>query len=54
MRALLVVFAQPLLDEVLHLFDRLEQVDIEYLVPVSSVEALDVGVLVWLPGFNEA
>lgn len=48
MRAWLVVFAQPLFGNVLYLLDGLERVGIEHLVPINSVEALNVGALVWL------
>lgn len=50
MRALLVVLEQPLLGDVLHLFDGSGQVRVEDLGPVGPVEALDVGVLVGPPG----
>lgn len=48
MRALLVIDAQPLLGDVLHLLDALEHVGDEHLVPIGAAKPLDVGVLIGL------
>ena len=54
MRPLLVVLDQPILRDLLHLFDRFEDVGVEHFGSVRPVEALDERVLIRLAGLDEA
>lgn len=48
MRAVLVVIDQPLIGNRLDLLKVGEQVRVEHLGSISSIEALNVSVLIWL------
>lgn len=48
MWTLVVVNGEPIVGQQLHLLDRLEQIRIENLAAIGSIEALDEGVLVRL------
>ena len=50
MGPLAVVDAQPLVGHSPQLGDRFKQVRIQHLGSVASIEALDIRVLIWLPG----
>jgi len=52
-RSDLVVSAQPVVGDLPHLADRVEQVGVEHLLAVGAVEALDERVLVGLAGLDE-
>ncbi len=54
MRAHRVVLDAPLLQNLLHLRQRVEQPGIEHLLPHALVEPLDEGVLVRLAGLDVA
>jgi hypothetical protein len=49
-----VVAAQPVVGDLSHFADRIEQVGVEYLLAVGAVEPLDVRVLVGLAWLDEA
>jgi hypothetical protein len=49
-----VVVDQPVIRDLLHQLDGLEQVGAQDLLAICFVEALDVGVLVGLAGFDKS
>jgi uncharacterized protein YaaQ len=53
-RPVIVVVEQPLVRELLHLLDALEEIRVEDLLAVTLVEALDECILVRLPRLDEA
>lgn len=54
MRPDFVVALEPVAGELLDIGDGLEQVGVEHLFAVATVEALDEGIVVGLAGLNEA
>jgi hypothetical protein len=53
-RSDLVVSLEPLVGDLTHVLDRIEQVRRQHLLAVGAVEALDKGVLVGLTRLDEA
>lgn len=49
MGTFLVVHDHPFLSDLSDLVKTLEQISVQYLLPIGSVEAFDVGVLIGLP-----
>ena len=54
MRSDFVVASEPVVRDLLDIWNRLKQVRAQYFLPIAAIEALDERVLVGLAGLDEA